>query len=226
MPDLRPNALVSEDDLKAALAEVDALSDAASEAIPDLDPTAVVVVPVPQAQPELARSDGARPAGPLSQPSPDADEADTGDAGDASAAPSAHLARALRPWRAVARLARRIRPRRRREAAASEAPRQPVPAAPTRSLGQRLYELVDGALELTNRPFAWLGPAGRQTVGILAIITLILSLAAPILAPRVAARRDALSLLREKRAALDNARPNPGHVPEPSGGRAESSGGH
>ncbi len=67
----------------------------------------------------------------------------------------------------------------------------------------RLYMLVDTVLELINRPFAWVPPAGRSALGFAGLVTLLMSLAAPWVMPLVCPPRDAVSWLRERREATE-----------------------
>jgi len=61
----------------------------------------------------------------------------------------------------------------------------------------RLYRFLDGILWALNRPFAFLGPGGRQLLGWIAIVTLIMCALALTALPRLAPRRDPLSELHQ-----------------------------
>ncbi len=64
------------------------------------------------------------------------------------------------------------------------------------------YHAIDTTLAIINRPFNSLSPQRRQLAGHLAIATLVLSLLALYLFPMLIPRRDAVSLLTNKCAAL------------------------
>ncbi|MGD8452335.1 MAG: hypothetical protein PVJ57_10995 [Phycisphaerae bacterium] len=72
-----------------------------------------------------------------------------------------------------------------------------------------VFRLLDTALKAINRPFGWLSPGVRGIVGLVAMVTIITSLVAGLLLPRLAAEQDVVSLLRAKRAELLVAPPQP-----------------
>jgi hypothetical protein len=70
---------------------------------------------------------------------------------------------------------------------------------------------IDRALDRINQPFAALDDQKRALVGWAAITTLIVSLLAMLLIPKILPQRDAITFLQEKRARLDA--PPPAKVP-------------
>ncbi len=187
MADAGSNVLVSESELAAAKAEADR-----DTALPTLDePTAeVVVVPVPQPQPDLPQA-GAR----AETSKGEADEPQPGGGQKAGANASAAPVATPTERASSAALATETQPA---EEAAGAA------GGPANDARQRRGPvwLVDRGLDFINRPFGWLGPSARQIVGVIALLVLLLSAAAPLLAPLFPKRRDAISFLEEKRAAL------------------------
>jgi hypothetical protein len=64
--------------------------------------------------------------------------------------------------------------------------------------------LLDLLLELLNRPFAFLGTRARRVLGYASITTIIISLAAGLLFPRLFPRQDAISFIATKKAQLSS----------------------
>lgn len=90
-----------------------------------------------------------------------------------------------------------------------EAPPAAARSARSKRIGAAVYRAIDAALWALNRPFAWLSDEARRLVGLLALVTIVVSLLALLTLPAVAPRRDALTQLeqqaRQARAALDAA---------------------
>ncbi|MEW6250240.1 MAG: hypothetical protein AB1716_06315 [Planctomycetota bacterium] len=78
-------------------------------------------------------------------------------------------------------------------------------AAPASSSGSRLvravYRGVDGVLWAINRPFEHLAAEHRKLIGLVAIVTIVMSLAAGLVLPRVCPRNDVFSRIRARAAA-------------------------
>lgn len=65
-----------------------------------------------------------------------------------------------------------------------------------------LWWVVDRALAVLNFPFEGLSPAARQALGLVAVVTILLSLLAGLVLPRLAPPRDPLSYLQRVRAEV------------------------
>jgi hypothetical protein len=63
-----------------------------------------------------------------------------------------------------------------------------------------LWRVLDWLLAAINRPFEGLSPAARQAVGLIALVTIVLSLLAGLVLPQVLPRQDAMSYLQRVRA--------------------------
>jgi hypothetical protein len=80
-----------------------------------------------------------------------------------------------------------------------------TPARPATPLSRRAYRAADAVLDLLNRPFFWLNGGVRNLVGSLALTTIAVALSAWLLLPLLVPNRDAVSFLAEKRAAMNKA---------------------
>ncbi len=76
-------------------------------------------------------------------------------------------------------------------------------APPVTPLARRVYRAVERGLDRINRPFATLDDGKRALVGWAAMTTLIVSILAMVLIPKILPHRDAVTFLQEKRAQLD-----------------------
>ncbi len=120
--------------------------------------------------------------------------------------------------RALARLRAGLR-RKSADALPQETPQQPAAteeqsAAAAEALPAKgICRLVDRALDTLNKPFDRFGIQVRNAIGLAAIASVVISIAALLVLPRLMPRRDAVSFLREKRAQLD-ARPTAPAPPE------------
>jgi len=74
------------------------------------------------------------------------------------------------------------------------------PAVETR-VGRALYDAVDSALTLINRPFAWVPDAVRSAAGLIAAVTIIMALLGMFLLPVLAPPDDAITILQRQSAA-------------------------
>lgn len=88
-------------------------------------------------------------------------------------------------------------------------------ARPVAPLAKRVYRTLDRALDALNRPLARLGPGARALVGWVALVTLVVSMLAALLLPRVFPHRDAITFLQEKHAQLDAPPPDKTQDPAP-----------
>lgn len=100
----------------------------------------------------------------------------------------------------------------------------PAIAAPRTALWKHVYRALDRVLWLVNLPFDWMPNGTRAVVGQVALATTVLSLLAAHILPALFPRRDALTFLAEKRAALD-ARSR-GSDDKHAGGKKGAEGGH
>jgi len=73
---------------------------------------------------------------------------------------------------------------------------------PIAPLAKRIYRAIDRGLDTINRPFAGLDDPKRALVGWAALTTLIVSILAIALMPKILPHRDAITFLLEKRAQL------------------------
>lgn len=193
------NAILSEAELAAALAEVEQLA-GGDRQIPSLDEAAApatVLVPVPNLQP-TALGDGST-AAPKAPPGP-------------TASPPAQTA-TPRPAAVASPAATRSSPRTEPVAeaaavqssagksAAPPASGDVSPATPERrgtSLGRVLYIALDTLLDWINWPFLRLGEGTRALIGTLGAVTLVLSLLAMTVLPLLQPDRDPLGFLRRR----------------------------
>lgn len=181
--------IVSEAEIQAALAE----AEAQATSIPSLDdgqPPAVVSVPV----------ETAAPLRPLPRESPPEAAATAPTTPGVSPPPAVTPAPA--PGGAPSGPAEA-------QAAASPAESSAEPAVAAArwwGVGGRivdlLYSVIDGVLWALNRPFEKLSAETRQLLGLLALVTVIVSLTAAYLLPRLCPPRDAVSQLTRQSAAL------------------------
>ena len=211
------NAELNRDEVATAIAEVESLATAEGQGPGTGERTArelvPIPVPVPGPQPSLDTkdSDAERAGGKLGAASPTADppadQAPEGGAGDgqAPASDAAPPGEVRAPAAGLtARLLYALRPRRqtqRQEALTGEDADATPPSGPSDSAGFA-YRSVEFVLDSINRPFAWLSPNARRIVGAASVVTIIMSLLAGGLLPRLVRRNDAVEFLHQKRAAL------------------------
>lgn len=181
--------IVSEAEIQAALAE----AQAQATSIPSLDDgQSAAVVPVPV--------ETAAPLRPLPREAPP----------DVAPAPVAAPEPAAAQPVATPTPAPGSTPPASAEAPAAGLPEESTaePAAGARwwRIGGRivdlLYSLIDGVLWALNRPFERLSAETRQLLGVLALVTVIISLAAAYWLPRLWPPRDAVSQLSRQSAAV------------------------
>lgn len=72
-------------------------------------------------------------------------------------------------------------------------------SVPSVALGKRLYRLADRALELVNQPAARVSARVRETVGLVSLVTLGMSLLVIALSPILTGGRSPLDFLEEKK---------------------------
>jgi hypothetical protein len=202
-----PNPVLTQEELNAAIAEVEPLAPGEG-GIPNLDDateTTAVPIPIPIQPPPVVRAVAAR------QPAHGASAAPTQAEVSRAEAPATTLER---PG-LIARLLSSLRHTHPSDVENSAASGVPAPRANV------LYRLVDGLLGLVNRPFAALSPPVRQAIGAVGIVTIIVSLAAGGLFPRLFPPKDAVAFLRAKRAQAASALASPAKEAEPKPSKAE-----
>jgi hypothetical protein len=86
-----------------------------------------------------------------------------------------------------------------------------------------ICRLVDRALDTLNKPFDRFGSQVRNAIGFAAIATVVISVTALLVLPRMFPHRDAVSFLREKRAQLDARRTAPAPPESPAADNDSSS---
>jgi hypothetical protein len=225
------SSVASKEEIEAALAQADALSFEGGD-IPDLDDdSGKRVVPIPvstggSVSPRAAQTPTVKPDNQSPSASPSATDieqpsdspgvagleqpskftiaadpeqpADSTIAADATAAPAEQVASdSSQPKGRLGRLFAWM-PFGRRQRAKPAARRTPDPT-------ERMnvaFRAVDLALDLVNRPFARLETGARRTIAIVGVMTIVMSLVAGYLGPRLIQHNDAISLLQRKRAAL------------------------
>ncbi|MFH1747345.1 MAG: hypothetical protein ABIG44_09915 [Planctomycetota bacterium] len=212
------NTLISEEELESAFREIEALGPT-QDNIPDLDDDSdqqsdhkVVPIPVPSAvmaprpadsaenNADTPRRRSAKPETSQSGSSIPMESRDT---------PNSDSTRDPAPSKGgifgrLFRLIWKRSPQERRQHARAKAP---VPThdeeheleTSTSSRPGLLYSLVDGLLDVINRPFARLSPETRRIIGLVGTITLLLSVLAPLLLPLIMPRNDAFTFLEQKR---------------------------
>lgn len=167
--------LLSDDELKAALAEIESKGDLARRAIPSLDE-------------DRGELEAASPASipPEAQPTAATRKAPRFRLGTAGEKPTAAAAPA---------------PRTDGAAPPQDAAETPPPGDPTAFTA--IYDALDRCLGLLHRPFDWVSPGARSVLGPAAAATLVITTAAVVLAPIVFPKRDALTFLAERRARVE-----------------------
>jgi hypothetical protein len=233
MPDSK-TATVTEDDIQAAIAEIENMSAAEVAAIPGTS-DGHGDAPGPREQrsptePDRTTAGAAAERTVAAQRPARVDRAASGraDSQDEPADAAGGVAQRVGAWVhgfrsslswPLARLRRLLG----REPADTDTPPQEAPPSPTTTEEEQsdlaadvlpdsgFWRLVDQALDKLNQPFARFSSRVRSAIGLAAIVTVVISLATLLLSPHVLPQRDALSFLREKRAQLD-ARPT---VPAP-----------
>jgi hypothetical protein len=238
-------AMVTDDEIQAAIAEIENMSPAEVAAIPGLsdgsgddargsperpspsgpDPSNASATDTP-AEHAVAPQRSDRPEGAASG------HVDSGDEGS-DAEPAGGIAQRIDTWvrwfrsglsRALARL-RTSLGRKSPDTLPEETPQQPATTEEEQSdstadvlPAEGICRLVDQALDKLNGPFVRFSSQVRSAIGSAAIVTVVISIAALLVFPRVMPHRDAPSVLREKRAQLDARRTAPAPTESPTAG--------
>ena len=82
-----------------------------------------------------------------------------------------------------------------------------IASLPSTSWLKKIVRVLDQVLEAINRPFENVGEQGRKVLGLIALMTTIISLLAIYLMPKILPNRDAVVFLQERIAEL--------HAPTP-----------
>jgi len=210
---------IAEQAMQAAIAEIEEVSpeDLVGIVAPDhaddhatQDSTTVQEQPAPaEPEPPAANKDAA-PAERLGEPAPPppvpdelaATEKPT-DAASAAVPPRGFAGRirayVTRFWVAL----RNMLPRRRTDAQEAPGDDQPDTSPPESSPPGGAFRALDRALDAVNRPFVCLGDRIRHLIGLVAIVTIAVSILALLILPRVIPQQDAVTFLQAKRAQLD-----------------------
>ena len=181
-----PDANVALAQAEPALAGVETAPDAVQEQPNELDAPAAADLST-----ERAEGETCEPAGPSA-----VEQAATSAPGQSASAPQAGLE--AKPTTEATAVGEAGQP----PPAEAEAGLAAAASPPAVSLMKRIWRALDAALDAINRPFGWLNDEARQLVGLVALVTLVVSIAAMILMPLLVPRRDALTLLREQVAQL------------------------
>jgi len=221
MTDAAPNTLLPEDELQAALAEIERMSRDDAAAIPDLDDG--------RGQPAGSDSPSAKPN---SAPSRDEQAGTQADAAERDSGGTEHDA-ARTNIRSAAddetpaavgdggetgsqadrKLHFEIGKKAPDHDVAEYEPPSAAPvtaeeilaAQPTTPLRKRIYRAADRALDAVNQPFEWMGEEARRLVGYVALATLVVSILAIALMPLVMPHRDAVVFVQERLVSLEAA---------------------
>ncbi len=224
MSEKSTNAVISDEELNAAIAEVEAMQD-----VPSLDdgrdekPVVTVPIPVPavrtirrqdaadQGSQKQAKTEKSAPTTPP-KPTPAKPASAAATTQPDAARPRPRRGLLARVLAALAALSLPgLRKRRRRSKAAPEessAQTEPAPAPEQDAAGarpsalSRLLWLLDTVLELVNRPFAFLTPEARRTIGAVSLVTLLVSVLAGYLLPILVPRQDPVTTLYRMRAEV------------------------
>ncbi|HMQ14445.1 MAG TPA: hypothetical protein PKC49_00580 [Phycisphaerae bacterium] len=89
-----------------------------------------------------------------------------------------------------------------RDAPAAAEPPEP-PQMPVATPGKRVYRMVDSLLDAANRPFVLLSGRMRDTIGAVAVATILVSILMPMLLNYMSPKRDPVSFLRQKRVEFE-----------------------
>jgi hypothetical protein len=170
--------IASDAEIEAALAQ----AQAAAESIPSLDDgSGEQVVPIPvQALPQIPPRKPAE-----ANPPPAATATSPAAPVEGGVSPPTPVATVPSP-RVVAEAST--------PAGARPARAEPAPVAPGKS--PIVHRVLDTGLWAINRPFEWLSPEARGITGILAMVTIVISLLALFLLPRLFPPVDLLAHLR------------------------------
>ncbi len=204
MPDEQTTTVASDAEIEAALEE----AEAHVARIPSLDDGGErAVVPV---QAEIGRKSAVRPQ-PIAATSPVVVVAAPVDQAAPQRQPPPAAPPARRGWlRHVAARLLAILHLRRTSRTAVPAPRptsgtlppaeEALPDARRLPLttDRTIYRLIDGLLAGVNWPFRWVGPEARQLAGLLATVTIVVSLLAAHFFPVLFPPRDAISQLHRR----------------------------
>ena len=210
MPNVQNTTLASDAEIEAALTE----AEAQVAGIPSLDDggeQTVVPVPVqPDSQPVVKKrlpqdiAPVVMVAAPAEEQPPEQPSAITH---QPSAGWLGWLRRLAPPLRALLRLRRTLPAPSAETPAQSSAPdaaapaEQPAPPAeprPALTAGRIVYRTIDALLATLNWPFNRMGTEARQLVGILATVTIVVSLLAAHFLPILLPPRDAISQLHQR----------------------------
>jgi hypothetical protein len=187
--------------------------------VPDDAQTPIVPVPVPAhlRQPSSTGA-AARPAGTARQDSEHPSDGSSDGLGSAPQHEEVHAKAGL-----LQRVLRAVYPSRRR----TRRPQgQSEPSnADSEDKPGKVIVLLDFALRVINRPFAFLSPGARQVIGLTAIVTLAIAAVTAALAP-LAPRNDPVTFVRQKRAELDQPPPPPPAHAEQKPAESEHQAGH
>ncbi len=218
------NAILSEEEIEAALSEIETSPDQ-QDAIPDLDdglgddpapePVAEAAAPAKTAPPvadaalkDAEAADEVEPADPAPAPASETPPASAVEpvqdqSVEPVAAPGATRTRGL-----VGRLLSLLPGRRAKSKAAAppaeDASPADAPPRPRRSPGQVLRDMANAALDAVNSPFAWLSPEARRIVGLAGLVTMALALALCYLGPMLAERNSPVAFIAQKTAELES----------------------
>lgn len=231
MSGVESNALLPEDELQAALAEIEQMTGDDAAVIPDLDDGRGDMVEeaapaVKETEVEADEPAAADRAGPLSIESI-AEEvaaleaqvergaveeaaaaegragAAGGTAGAAETGASRKKIRLVAGKQAEERDVADYEP----PADLASATGGPLPAHPRAPLGIRIFRVVDNALLSINRPFEWIGADARRVLGYAGLVTLLVALLAMAVMPVIMPHRDAVVFVQERVAELGAASP-------------------
>lgn len=193
MADTGKNELLSKEELEAAIAEIEALGPE-KDGVPDLQaedkPDKIVPIPVPGLKP------GAAPPAGIPRESNPAPAAAPSAAAPPTAAPRAESSVSDRPSSFLPD-----------EPGSEESPPARTTAPPSRRprrfsalvrLPSLLYQAADLTLSALNRPTAWLPGSIRSLLGLIGLVTIVVSLIAAFGLPLLFPPHDPVATLRKQ----------------------------
>lgn len=185
MTEVGANPLLEDEELQAALKQIEQMSEQEAAKLPSLDEDSI-------AAPPAVESPASAPAGPAAGAPAKKLEFKLGSKGAAA------------PGKDKDKPATKFEARRptRKTPASEEPPPEPIERPnvllPTISFARRVLRWIDAAVEFLNLPGRRLAPEIRDAIGVAALLTLAMSLGAWLVLPRVLPYRDAVRFLEAK----------------------------
>ncbi|MBN2445857.1 MAG: hypothetical protein JXO22_03985 [Phycisphaerae bacterium] len=209
MAEAGSNTILSEDEIEAALSEIESMPGGLDD-IPDLDDgltSKLTPAPKEPAKPRPpAKQAVPPPANAPAMQTPDAAPVEAAESSDAAErvaemTPADEVTPAPEREGWAAKIKRVIATRLRR-VDADEDVNVGFSARNPHDWLQLAGTSLDKMLDLVNRPFQWMKAETRQVVGLIALVTLTFSLIVALAGPRLAPSNSAVEFIQQKRAEL------------------------